>query len=94
MAAGTGGGAWSHRGPAEHRNAGSRRHGERIQGAGASYQDLGTLGFRVARARSTQSFPAAVACTMFPTHPSSLSSNILGSRSLSSLPPLRLLFCE
>lgn len=32
---GAGGGAWSRRGPAEHRSAGSRRHGERIQGAGA-----------------------------------------------------------
>lgn len=91
---GAGGGAWSRRGPAEHRSAGSRRHGERIQGAGASYRDLGTLGLGVARATDAQCFPAAVACTTFPTHPSSLSSNILGSRSLSSLPPLRLLFCE
>lgn len=35
-ASGAGGGAWSRRGPAEHRSAGRRRHGERIQGAGGT----------------------------------------------------------
>lgn len=62
----------------------------------AFYRDLGTLGLWVARAAAVQGFPAAVPCTTFPTDdPSSLSSNILGSRSLSfSLPPLRFLFCE
>lgn len=55
----------------------------------------GTLGLRVARPAAAQRFPASVPCTTFSTDPSSLSSNILGSRSLSfSLPPLRLLFCE
>lgn len=54
-AAGAGGGAWSRRGPAEHRNAGSRRHGERTQGAGASYRDLGTLGLRPLNASRRQS---------------------------------------
>lgn len=34
------------------------------------------------------------ACSPLPTDPSSLSSSILSSSSLASLPPLRLLFCE
>lgn len=38
--------------------------------------------------------PDGGSCSPLPTDPSSLSSSILSSSSLSSLPPLRLLFCE
>lgn len=49
---------------------------------------------RPAEGCSVPRLPGRGSCSPFPTDPSSLSSSILSSSSLSSLPPLRLLFCE
>lgn len=88
---GAGGGAWSRRGPAEHRSAGSQRHGEwrgsRRAAPGPAHRDP--------RPRAPPPAPGGWlgsgggSGSPLPVDPSSLSSS-----SLSSLPPLRLLFCE
>lgn len=118
-----GGGAWSCRGPAEHRSAGSRRHGERGAGRplrrggqrGGGAEAGGAPGSTGARRTPTGSpgcagaassagrraegcgisgLPGDGSCSPLPTDPSSLSSSILSSSGLFSLPPLRLWFCE
>lgn len=117
-----GGGAWSRRGPAEHRSAGSRRHGEPGPGrqlwrggpCGGCAEDAGaqcsgdapltptgspgragavSSAGRRAEGCGIARLAGGGSCSPLPTDPSSLSSSILSS-SLSSLPPLRLLFCE